>query len=102
MKPVVPRASAVQDIEDAVDHHLSQAGEAVAFGWIDDLEQTFEQLGAHPGAGSTRWDRELGLPCMRSVSLRRHPYVVFYVDREDVVDVWRVLHQRRDLHGEIG
>ncbi len=25
------------------------------------------------------------------------PYVVFYVDRADSVDVWRILHARRDI-----
>jgi hypothetical protein len=29
--------------------------------------------------------------------MRRYPYVVFYVEREDRIDVWRVLHTRRDI-----
>ena len=29
--------------------------------------------------------------------LRRYPYFVFYVEREDHLDVWRVLHAQRDI-----
>lgn len=97
MKPVVPRARAVEDIEAAVDHLLEEASEEVALSFIDDLERAFSHLAEHPGTGSTRWAYELGLPGLRSWRMRRHPYVVFYLERDDHVDVWRVLHGRRDI-----
>ncbi len=97
MKPVIPRARAVEDIEAAIDHLVVEAGSDVALGFIDEVEQAFSELGEHPGTGSTRWAHELSLPGLRSWSLRRHPYVVFYLEREDHVDVWRVLHGRRDI-----
>lgn len=34
---------------------------------------------------------------MSSWSLPRFPYVVFNVEYEDQIDVWRVLHARRDI-----
>ncbi len=97
MKPVVARARAVEDIEAAIDHLLVEAESDVAGGFIDDLEQALFQLGEHPGTGATRWAHELSLPGLRSGSLPRHPYVIFYLEREDNVDVWRVLHSRRDI-----
>ena len=97
MKPVIPRARAVEDIETAIDHLLGEAGAEVALGFIDEVEQVFAHLGEHPGTGSTRWAHELSLPGLRSCALRGHPYVVFYLEREDHVDVWRVLHGRRDI-----
>ncbi len=97
MKPVVPRARAVEDIETAIDHLLDEAGVEVALGFIDDVEQAFGHVGEHPSTGSTRWAHELSLPGLRSWALRRHPYVIFYLEREDQVDVWRVLHGRRDI-----
>jgi toxin ParE1/3/4 len=29
----------------------------------------------------------------------RFPYLVFYFEREDHIDVWRVMHVRRDIPG---
>jgi toxin ParE1/3/4 len=29
--------------------------------------------------------------------LSRYPYLVFYVERADHIDVWRVLHGHRDI-----
>jgi len=39
----------------------------------------------------------LNLPGVRFWPLTRHPYLVFYVERDDHIDVWRVLHGRRDV-----
>jgi toxin ParE1/3/4 len=41
----------------------------------------------------------LNLPGLRSWPLTRYPYLVFYVERSDHVDVWRVLHGQRDIPG---
>ncbi|RVI93967.1 type II toxin-antitoxin system RelE/ParE family toxin, partial [Sinorhizobium meliloti] len=46
---------------------------------------------------SLRYAYELGLPDLRSVSLKRYPYLIFYRDQPDHVDVWRVLHGKRDI-----
>ena len=29
--------------------------------------------------------------------LRRYPYIIFCVERDDHIDVWRVLHAHRDI-----
>ena len=34
---------------------------------------------------------------LRSWPLRGYPYLVFYVERDDHVDVWRLLHAERDI-----
>jgi toxin ParE1/3/4 len=39
----------------------------------------------------------LGLADLRCWPIDRYPYLVFYVERDDHVDVWRVLHQQRDI-----
>lgn len=44
-----------------------------------------------------RYAYELGLPDLRSVSLKRYPYLIFYRGQPDHVDVWRVLHAKRDI-----
>lgn len=91
------RAAAARDIEDAVVHHRDEAGTDVALGFIESLNNAIAQLCDFPRSGSLRLAFELGIPDMRSWPLQRFPYVVFYTAEDSFVDIWRVLHARRDL-----
>ena len=101
-KAVVPRRQASRDIEDAIDHCTQEGGEQVALGFIDALEEAYGAMAAHPKGGSPRYAHELGLPGLRSRLLKRYPYAVFYVERDEHIDVWRVLHGRRDIAASLG
>ena len=96
-KPVVLRELAGRDIDEAVAHYLGEAGERVALGFIDTLEHAFRQIAQHPASGSPRYAHELDLPGLRSWRVKRHPYLVFYLEHRDHIDVWRVLHAQRDV-----
>lgn len=96
-KPVIPRVAAVRDVEETVDHYAAEGARQAALSLIDALERAYTEIGRHPGAGSPRYAHELDIPGLQSWSLGRHPYVVFYIEREDHVDVWRVLDGRRDI-----
>lgn len=96
-KAVIPREHANRDVDEAVAYYLSETGEAVALGFIDALEKAYGHIGRHPGTGSPRYAHELNLPGLCAWSLRRYPYLVFYVERPDHIDVWRVLHGQRDI-----
>jgi len=96
-KRIIPRQSARRDVEEAVEHYIREAGPDAALGFIDALQSAYRSIAVHPGAGSPRYGHELALPGVRSRSLRRFPYLVFYVERADHVDVWRVLHAKRDI-----
>jgi toxin ParE1/3/4 len=96
-KPVVPRELARRDIDQAIDYYLQEAGDRVALRFIDAAEAAFRAIAQSPAAGSPRYAHELGIPGLRSRQLRRFPYLVFYLEREDHVDVWRVLHAARDI-----
>jgi toxin ParE1/3/4 len=96
-KPVRPRESARRDVEAAVDYYVGEAGAYVALGFIDALQTAYRSIADHPAAGSPRYANQLGLPGLRSRILRRYPYLVFYVERDDHIDVWRVLHALRDI-----
>jgi len=98
-KPVLPRESARRDVEAAVDHYLREAGPDTALGFIEALRNAYRMIADHPAAGSPRYAHELALPGLRSRLLKRYPYLVFYVEREDHIDVWRVLHAHRDVPG---
>jgi toxin ParE1/3/4 len=96
-KPIVPRAQALQDIEEAVDHYLQEGGERVALGFVDMLESTILTIASHPAIGSLRYAYELDIPGLRTRRVRRYPYLVFYLENEDQIDIWRVLRARRDI-----
>ena len=94
-KPVVPRELANRDVDEAIGRYLSEAGEQVAF--VDALERAYRHISRHPASGSTRYSVELSLPDLRAWPLRRFPHVVFYVETNECLDVWRVLHGARDI-----
>ena len=96
-KVVVPREQANRDVDEAIAWYLGEEAEHAALGFIDALEQAYAHIGRHPGTGSTPYAQELNLPGLRVWPLKRYPQLVFYVERPDHVDVWRVLHGQRDI-----
>lgn len=96
-RSVILRELARRDIEDVVDFYAREAGEAVAMRFVTALETTLAGICARPALGSPRFGHELGLPGLRSRGIRRFPYLVFYMEGAQDVDVWRVLHAQRDI-----
>jgi toxin ParE1/3/4 len=96
-KPIVFRQRAEQDIDGVFDYYLTEAGEKVALGFSAALERGLRQIARHPAAGSPRYAREMDLPGLRSWPLKRYPYLIFFMEREDHIEVWRVLHAERDV-----
>ena len=96
-KPVVPREQAHWDVENAIAHYLAEGAKTAALGFIAAVEDAYRHIGRHPATGSPRYAHELNLPGLRSWPVTRYPYLVFYVERSDHVDVWRVLHGQRDI-----
>jgi len=96
-KPVIPRVLANRDIDEAIKHYLDQDAEAAALGFIDALEQAYAHVGRHAATGSPRYAHELNLPGLRFWPLTRYPHLVFYIEMDDHIDVWRVLHGERDI-----
>jgi toxin ParE1/3/4 len=96
-KPGILREAAQRDIDQAIAHYMAEASKPVALAFIDALERAFRRIAQHPALGSPRYAHELRLDGLRAWPLRRYPYLVFYVEREDHLDVWRVLHAQRDI-----
>ena len=96
-KPVQLRQLAADDIDAALSYYQREAGESLAIRFIDALEAELGRISQHPLIGSLRYSYELDIPGLRSWPLEKFPYIVFYADRAEYVDVWRVLHARRDI-----
>ncbi len=96
-RPVVPRELATQDIDEAIDYYQGEGGSELAQRFIDTLQQGFQRISRNPGVGSSRYAYELGLEGLRVWPLRRFPMLIFYQERADTIDVWRILHAQRDI-----
>lgn len=96
-KPVVPRTAARADVEKAIEDYLAEAGPEVALGFVDALERTYAAIAEVPGIGSPRRAHELNLPGLRSWRIQGYPWLIFHVEAEASIDVWRVLHAKRDI-----
>jgi toxin ParE1/3/4 len=96
-KPVIPRRRAEQDVEDALGYYIAEHATHAALGLIAALENAYAHVSRHPATGSPRYGYALDLPGLRSWPLTGYPYLVFYVERTDHIDVWRVLHGQRDI-----
>lgn len=96
-KPAVLRARADADIAAAIAYARTAYSPATALALLDALEQAFALLGEQPGIGSPRYGQRLDLPGLRVWLLPDYPYLVCYLERADHLDVWRVLHVKRDI-----
>jgi toxin ParE1/3/4 len=97
VKGIVPRELANRNVDEAIDHYLVEATEKLALGFVDELEKAYAHIARHPASGSPRYAHQLGLADLRFWPLGRYPYLVFYVECEEHIDIWRVLHEQRDI-----
>jgi toxin ParE1/3/4 len=95
------RERAATDIDLAADYYLREADEAVALRFVDAVERAVSHISRSPQSGSLRFSYELAIPELRVSPVVRFPYLVFYVVGDEAVDVWRVLHTRRDIPSAI-
>ena len=96
-KPVLPRDRAAADIDQIVAHYIAETSASVAQAFIDALEETYLHIGRLPSSGSPRIGLQQQLPGLRSWPVSGFPYIAFYVEQDDHIDLWRVLHTSRDI-----
>jgi toxin ParE1/3/4 len=101
-KPVVPRLVARRDVENAIDYYADEAGADIALRFIVALKDAYRVISTRPATGSPRFAHELELPGLRTREIARFPYLIFYLERDDHIDVWRVLHRQRDMQAWLG
>jgi toxin ParE1/3/4 len=97
LKPVIPRTRAWEDLQEALAYYKLQASGSVALSFLEAVEKAFVHVGRRPSTGSPRVGSELGLPGLHSWPVAKFPYLLFYLEREAHIDVWRILHAHRDI-----
>lgn len=96
MKKLVRRSVADADVLAALDYYVKNAPE-YALAFIDDLERAYHHIQRFPESGSTRYAFELDLPNLRMWQCDKYPYLIFYVDLPQQIEIWRVLHRKKDI-----
>lgn len=96
-KSVELRPAAIDDIDEALAYCQREGGFVLVDRWIDTFEAAIGDIGRHPGRGSTRYAELLRTPGLRCVPVEKFPFLVFYVEHPELVDVWRVLQAERDV-----
>ncbi len=96
-KEFVPRAFAVQDEEEIIRFYERNSSQHIALNFINAIEDAFFQLGRYPRMGSARPEYELALGGIRSWTLKKFPYLIYYEIQNDHIELWRIPHSKRDF-----
>jgi toxin ParE1/3/4 len=96
MKPLIRRQQADLDVQEAIDYYLTHAPDQALL-FVDALEQSYRHIQRSPGTGSLRYAHDLNLPGVRFRICKKFPYLVFYIEKSDQIEIWRVLHGKRDI-----
>lgn len=94
---LILRADVEVEIEAGFSHYLKEAGGKVAGVFLDEIDAVFSHLQAFPETGSPRYRHLFPEIDLRFWLVKRFPYVVFYVVRDEFVDVIALLHQHADI-----
>jgi toxin ParE1/3/4 len=85
------------DVTAAIDRYFENGGQDVAAGFVKALGEAYSHIASHPGTGSPRYATQLSVAGLRFWAVSRYPYLVFYVELPDGIDVLRVLHGAMDV-----
>lgn len=99
-KPVVPRIQAEDDLDSACDHYLA-AGVDATVDFLHDFQRAIAHISRFPEIGSPRYGFDPGLAGIRFWPMRKFPYLIFYIETEHQIDVWRVIHDSMDITAEL-
>lgn len=96
-KPVVLSDRASVEVAQVVRHYSSTASSDVARSFAGAVRDAVQHLSLFPATGSTRFDLPLHWPELRSWPVSGFPYLLLYVESDDTIDIYRVLHTARDI-----
>ena len=100
MSEVLRRPAADRDLVAIFRHYARQAGMRVADRFFVEAEATFARLAGQPGMGTPYEPDEPLYASLRYVPVSRYRvYVIFYRPIPNGVEIYRVLHGARDIHG---
>jgi toxin ParE1/3/4 len=96
---ITPKAS--QDLDDCFAY-ISENNPEIALRFFDSTRLTIAQIARMPGIGSifaTNNERLQGLQEWSVKDFRK--YLIFYIDRDEVVEIVRILYATRDINSTL-
>ena len=102
MKPAVLRPQALRDQQGEVRYYRKEGGARLAVKVAKATNETLDQVELEPGMGSPRLGKVLGIPGLRTWRVGKYPLLWCYFEREDHLDVVRLLGERQDLIAILG
>lgn len=96
-KLIVRRRRADEDIEAAIAYYLNEAGSEVALDFANQLQESLQKISVHPRIGSPRYGDIARIPNLRHWPIKNFPYLAFYVEKENRIELVRVLHGGMDI-----
>ena len=100
MKPAVLRPQAQRDRLAEVRYYRKKAGSRVAVRLVNATNVALDQIEFEPGIGSPSLGMILGIPELRTWRVAKFPLLWCYFERDDHVDIVRLLGERQDI-GEL-
>ena len=97
MKPAILRPQAQRDRQNEVRYYRKEAGSKVAVKLVNASNAALDQIEVEPGIGSPVLGKILDIHGLRSWRVTRFPLLWFYFERNDHLDVVRLLGERQDI-----
>lgn len=97
MKRTRLRPKALSDRKEAARYYRRQASPIVAENMVIAARKALDRIERNPGIGSPRIGEILGIPGLRTWRVSGFPLIWFYFEREDCLDVVRLLGERQDI-----
>jgi len=95
-KPYVLRPQARDDRRAEVLYYRQEAGASVAEKLVKAMAKALQDLERNPAIGSPTLGKLLGIDQLRTWRLQGFPLSFWYFEREDHIDVIRLVGQRQD------
>jgi toxin ParE1/3/4 len=93
---ITPKAS--QDLDDCFAY-ISQDNPEIALQFFDSTRLTIAQIARMPGIGSIFVTDNERLQGLRKWSVKDfRKYLIFYIDRDEVIEIVRILYATRDIN----
>jgi toxin ParE1/3/4 len=91
---------AKRDVWDIIDYY-ADISPTLAERFVDELDATLHGLCFQPSVGSRCYAHFLADQSLRVWQLDHFPFLLFYRVDGQLLDVLRVLHERRDLSADL-
>jgi toxin ParE1/3/4 len=101
MKRSALRARAVADLEAAHDYYLNEVSKEISDSFVFSFDQAIEHIENFPSSGSTRYRELLDFQLLRTWSFKTFPYALFYLEKDELADIIRILHLHSDIPSQL-